>query len=137
MSYCSLDWIISHSINNHDWAFFSFTHFKSDHFLRLFEESVFIFQFLNDKIYNYVLFDIIVNFIIQKLKYVHVTKWDGFKIQNSYFMIMLIAPIPVGSSVNVSVSSLVGGWCVILSWRCQHTVLPHQHVRDKTGCIRL
>ena len=34
----------------------------------LFEESVFIFQFLNDKIYNYVLFDIIVNFIIQKLK---------------------------------------------------------------------
>ena len=33
---------------------------------KLFEESVFIFQFLNDKIYNYVLFDIIVNLIIQK-----------------------------------------------------------------------
>ena len=28
-------------------------------FLRLFEESVFVFQFLNDKIHNYVLFDII------------------------------------------------------------------------------
>ena len=28
----------------------------------LFEESVFIFQFLNDKIYNYVLFDLVVNF---------------------------------------------------------------------------
>ena len=27
-----------------------------------------IFQFLNDKIYNHVLFDIIVNFTIQKLK---------------------------------------------------------------------
>ena len=33
-----------------------------------FEASVFTFQFLNDKIYNYVFFDIIVNFIIQKLK---------------------------------------------------------------------
>ena len=32
----------------------------------LFEESVFIFQFLNDKTYNYVLFNIIVGFIIQK-----------------------------------------------------------------------
>ena len=30
-----------------------------------------IFQFLNDKIHNYVLFDIIVNFIIQKLKNKH------------------------------------------------------------------
>ena len=30
--------------------------------------EVFIFQFLNDKIHSYVLFDIIVNFIIQKLK---------------------------------------------------------------------
>ena len=36
-----------------------------------FEESVFILHFLNDKIYNYVLFDIIVNFIIQKLKNIH------------------------------------------------------------------
>ena len=34
----------------------------------LFEESVFIFQFLKDKIFNYVLFDIIVSCIIQKLK---------------------------------------------------------------------
>ena len=32
---------------------------------------VFIFQFLNDKIYNYVFVDIIVNFIIQKLKNIH------------------------------------------------------------------
>ena len=30
-----------------------------------------IFQFLNDKIHNYVLFDIIVNFVIQKLKNKH------------------------------------------------------------------
>ena len=37
----------------------------------LFEESVFIFQFLNDEIHSYVLFDIIVNFIIQKLKNKH------------------------------------------------------------------
>jgi hypothetical protein len=29
---------------------------------------VFIFQFLNDKIHSYVVFDIIVHFIIQKLK---------------------------------------------------------------------
>ena len=35
----------------------------------IFEESVFIFQFLNDKMHNYVLFDIIVHFIIEKLKY--------------------------------------------------------------------
>ena len=40
-------------------------------FLRLFEESVFIFQFLNDKIHNYVKQNIIVNFIIQKLKNKH------------------------------------------------------------------
>ena len=33
----------------------------------LFGKSVFIFQFLNDKTYNYVLFNIIVDFIIQKL----------------------------------------------------------------------
>jgi hypothetical protein len=32
---------------------------------------VFIFQFLNGKIYNYVLFDIMVNSIIQKLKNKH------------------------------------------------------------------
>ena len=37
----------------------------------LFEENVFIFQFLNDKIHSYVLFDIIVHFIIQKLKNKH------------------------------------------------------------------
>ena len=33
-----------------------------------FEESVLIFQFLNDKIHNYELFDIILNFVSQKLK---------------------------------------------------------------------
>ena len=38
---------------------------------RLFGESVFILQFLDDKIYNHVLFDIIVHFIIQKLKNKH------------------------------------------------------------------
>ena len=37
----------------------------------LFGKSVFIFQFLNDKTYNYVLFNIIVDFIIQKLKNKH------------------------------------------------------------------
>ena len=40
-------------------------------FLRLLEESVFIFQFLNDKIHNYVKQNIIVNFSIQKLKNKH------------------------------------------------------------------
>ena len=35
---------------------------------KLFEESVLIFQFLNDKIHNYVKQNIIVSFIIQKLK---------------------------------------------------------------------
>ena len=39
-----------------------------------FEESVFIFQFLNDKMHNYVLFDIIVHFIIEKLKNKHILK---------------------------------------------------------------
>ena len=34
--------------------------------LYTFEESVFIFHFLNDKIYNHVKQNIIVNFIIQK-----------------------------------------------------------------------
>ena len=32
---------------------------------------MFIFQFSNDKIYNYVLFEIVVNFVIQKLKNKH------------------------------------------------------------------
>ena len=36
--------------------------------LYIFEESVFIFQFLNDKMHNYVKQNIIVYFIIQKLK---------------------------------------------------------------------
>jgi hypothetical protein len=44
---------------------------ESGNFLRLFEESMFIFQFLNDKIHNYVKQNIIVNFIIQKLKNKH------------------------------------------------------------------
>ena len=39
--------------------------------LYIFEESVFIFQFLNDKIHSYVVFDIIVHFVIQKLKDKH------------------------------------------------------------------
>ena len=39
--------------------------------LYIFDGSVFTFQFLNDKIHNYVSFDIIVNFIIQKLKNKH------------------------------------------------------------------
>ena len=37
----------------------------------IFEESVFIFQFLNDKMHNYVLFNTFVHFIIQKLKNKH------------------------------------------------------------------
>ena len=45
-----------------------------------FEESGLFFKFLSDKIHNYVLFDIIVNFFIQKLKNKHTflkkyTKW--------------------------------------------------------------
>ena len=38
----------------------------------LFEESVFDFQFLNDRIYYYVLFNIIVNSVIQKLQDEHI-----------------------------------------------------------------
>ena len=50
--------------------------------LYIFEESVFIFQFLSDKMHNYVLFDIIVHFIIQKLKNKHIflkkyTNWES------------------------------------------------------------
>ena len=37
----------------------------------LFEASVFIFQFLNNKMHNYALFNIFVHFIIQKLKNKH------------------------------------------------------------------
>ena len=37
----------------------------------IFEESVFIFQFLNDKMHNYVLFNAFVRFIIRKLKNKH------------------------------------------------------------------
>ena len=37
----------------------------------LFEESVFIFQFLNNKMHNYVLFNTLVHFIIQILKKQH------------------------------------------------------------------
>ena len=39
--------------------------------LYIFEANVFIFQFLNDKMYNYVKHNITVNFIIQKLKNKH------------------------------------------------------------------
>ena len=50
---------------------------QNERFLRFpslynFEESVFIFQFLNDKMYNYVKHNITVNFIIQKLKNKHI-----------------------------------------------------------------
>jgi hypothetical protein len=48
---------------------FSFAQFGN--FLRLFDESVFIFQFLSDKIHNYVKQNIIVNFVIEKLKNKH------------------------------------------------------------------
>ena len=37
----------------------------------IFEESVFIFQFLYDKMHNYVLFDAFVRFLIQQLKNKH------------------------------------------------------------------
>ena len=37
-----------------------------------FEESGLFFKFLSDEIDNYVLFDIIVNFVIQKLKNEHI-----------------------------------------------------------------
>ena len=37
----------------------------------LFEESVFIFQFLNNRMHNYVFFNTFVHFIIQKLKNKH------------------------------------------------------------------
>ena len=40
--------------------------------LYIFEESVFIFQFLDDKMHNYVKHNITVNFIIQKLKNKHI-----------------------------------------------------------------
>ena len=39
--------------------------------LHAFEESVFIFQFLNNKMHNYALFNTFVHFIIQKLKNRH------------------------------------------------------------------
>ena len=39
---------------------------------------MFIFQFLNDKIYNYVLFDIVVDFIIQKSKKTYFQKRGSF-----------------------------------------------------------
>ena len=50
----------------------------------LFEESVFIFQFLNNKIHNYVLFAIIVHFIIQKWKNKH-TFIQTEKAKSSHF----------------------------------------------------
>ena len=49
-----------------------------------FEESVFIFQFFNDKIHNYVLFAIIVHFNIQKLKNKH-TLIQTEKVKSSHF----------------------------------------------------
>ena len=41
-------------------------------FVYFLREVCLFFKFLSDKIYNYVLFDIIVNFIIQKLKNKHI-----------------------------------------------------------------
>ena len=61
-----LVFVSSHSLKTREFSFAQF-----GNFLRLFEESVFIFQFLNDKIHNYVKQNIIVNFIIQKLKNKH------------------------------------------------------------------
>jgi hypothetical protein len=61
-----LVFVSSRSLKTRELSFAQF-----GNFLRLFEESVFIFQFLNDKIHNYVKQNIIVNFIIQKLKNKH------------------------------------------------------------------
>ena len=46
---------------------------------------MFIFQFLNDKIYNYVLFDKIVKLIIQKLKNKHTFLKKVFKLSKAKF----------------------------------------------------
>ena len=56
---------------------------QSDNFLRLFEESVFIFQFFNDKIHSYVLLDINVNFNIQKLKKKHALSSKSIQTEQS------------------------------------------------------
>ena len=50
----------------------------------LFEESVFIFQFLNNKMHNYALFNTFVHFIIQKLKKQH-TFIQAEKAKSSHF----------------------------------------------------
>ena len=50
----------------------------------LFEKSVFIFQFSNNEIHNYVLFAIIVHFNIQKLKNKH-TFIQTEKAKSSHF----------------------------------------------------
>ena len=50
----------------------------------LFEETVFIFQFLNNKMHNYVLFNTFVHFIIQKLKNKH-TFIQTEKAKSSHF----------------------------------------------------
>ena len=46
-----------------------------------FEESVFIFQFLNNKMHNYVFFNTFVHFIVQKLK----NKYTFLKTENAKF----------------------------------------------------
>ena len=48
-------------------------------FLRFYDESVFIFQFLNDEIHNYLKQKITVNFIIQKKQ--HNCKFYHLKIE--------------------------------------------------------
>ena len=56
-----LVFVSSSSVKLRELSFAQFVHI-------LFGGSVSIFQFLNDEINNYVLFDIIVNFFIQKLR---------------------------------------------------------------------
>ena len=58
----------------------------------IFEESVFIFQFLNDKMHNYVLLNAFVRFIIQKLKNKHIflktEKTNFFRWENLAFSVL-------------------------------------------------
>ena len=53
---------------------------------------MFIFEFLNDKIYNYVLFDIIVNLIIQNLKNKHtfLKKLSSLLFEESLFIFQVL-----------------------------------------------
>ena len=55
-----LVFVSSYSVKLKELSFAQFVYF--------FGKNVFIFQFLNDKIYNYVLFDIIVHFIVISMR---------------------------------------------------------------------